>query len=78
MYKDCQFIGFASYFRRYIKNFALIARPLTKLTRKDLTFVWGDEREWTFQQLKSYLVKRPVLALYNVSADHEVHTDASK
>ena len=73
-----QFIGLTSYFRRFIKGFATIAKPLTNLTKKDVPFSWTEQQEDAFQTLKRKLVERPVLALYNREAITELHTDASK
>jgi hypothetical protein len=73
-----QFIGLTSYFRRLIKNFATKAKPLTKLTKANMPFIWGKEQEEAFRFLKQRLVERPVLALYNRDAHTELHTDASK
>lgn len=73
-----QFVGLASFFRRFIFNFATIARPLTKLTKADFAWQWNEEQELAFQELKSRLVSRPVLALYNPQFHTEVHCDASK
>jgi hypothetical protein len=73
-----QFIGLTSYFRRFIKNFATKAKPLTKLTKANMPFIWGKEQEEAFRFLKQRLVERPVLALYSRDAHTELHTDASK
>lgn len=73
-----QFVGLASFFRRFIYNFASIARPLTKLTKADVTWTWGEEQESAFLNIKSKLIARPILALYNTEFDTEVHCDASK
>ncbi|GKD23508.1 hypothetical protein Tco_1225211 [Tanacetum coccineum] len=42
------FLGLAGYYRRFIKNFSKIARPLTILTQKNKTYVWGEEQEEAF------------------------------
>lgn len=73
-----QFVGLASYFRKYVRDFATIARPLTQLTKKNVTWSWGDEQNKAFEVLKEKLSSRPVLVLYNSGARTEVHTDASK
>lgn len=73
-----QFMGLTSYFRKYIERFAIIAQPITKLTKKDFEFMWGDEQERAFTTLKSKLIDRPLLGLYNRNAITELHTDASK
>jgi hypothetical protein len=56
------FIGFCSYYRRFIEGFADIAKPLHKLTQKGKLFVWTDECQVSFDQLKNCLVRSPVLA----------------
>lgn len=73
-----QFIGLTSYFRKFIRGFAEIARPLTQLTKKNVEWVWGQDQEHAFQTLKQRLVERPILAIYDRAAKTEVHTDASK
>ncbi|KAI3740183.1 hypothetical protein L2E82_30605 [Cichorium intybus] len=40
-----QFLGLAGYYRRFIKNFSKIAKPLTALTQKGVTFKWGDKQD---------------------------------
>lgn len=73
-----QFIGLTSYFRKFIRGFAEIARPLTQLTKKDVEWTWGDIQETAFQTLKKRLIERPVLGIYDRNARTELHTDASK
>ncbi|KAG6464791.1 hypothetical protein O3G_MSEX014731 [Manduca sexta] len=73
-----QFLGLASYFRKFIKNFAQIASPLMKLLRKNVEWEWGPEQQDAFSILKSKLIQRPILAIYDHEAETELHTDASK
>lgn len=73
-----QFVGLASFFRRFIYNFATIAKPLTKLTKADVSWHWGAEQEESFQNIKAKLITRPILALYDPGYETEVHCDASK
>lgn len=73
-----QFIGLASYFRKFIKDFATIARPLTKLTKKAVAWCWGNEQQRAFDILKQRLISRPILAIYKQGAEIELHTDASQ
>ncbi|CAH0723337.1 unnamed protein product, partial [Brenthis ino] len=73
-----RFIGLTSFFRRFIKNFAIIARPLTDLLKKNFSWNWTDQQENSFITLKSKLVERPILALYDQKLETELHTDASK
>ncbi|GJX83727.1 putative reverse transcriptase domain-containing protein [Tanacetum coccineum] len=53
----------AGYYRRFIENFSKIAKPLTLLTQKNKTYVWGDKQDEAFQILKEKLCNAPVLAL---------------
>lgn len=73
-----QFVGLASYFRKFIQNFAIIARPLTDLTRKDVAWHWDVKEEESFEQLKRALIQRPVLGIYDPKNETFLHTDASK
>ncbi|CAG9133253.1 unnamed protein product [Plutella xylostella] len=73
-----QFLGLVSYFRKFIQSFAQIAYPLTKLLKKNSMWEWTTVQQDSFDILKSKLVERPVLALYDPTAETELHTDASK
>ncbi|XP_068305042.1 uncharacterized protein [Pyrus communis] len=66
------FLGLVGYYRWFVKDFSVIALPLTKLTRKGVKFEWDDKCEQSFQQLKYCLTHAPVLALPNDSGDFEL------
>jgi len=51
------FFGLASYYRRFVKGFATIAEPLTRLTRKMAGFEWTEEAQQAFDALKKALVE---------------------
>ena len=72
-----QFVGLASYYRRFIKGFATIAQPLHCLTRKGAKFVWDTACQDAFQSLKDKLVSHPVLSYPNFDKDFILETDAS-
>ncbi|GJR73257.1 putative reverse transcriptase domain-containing protein [Tanacetum coccineum] len=72
------FLGLAGYYRRFIENFSKIAKPLTLLTQKNKTYVWGDEQDEAFRILKEKLCNAPVLALPDGPDDFVVYYDASK
>ena len=55
------FLGLANYYRRFVKNFSLIAKPLTILTSKDQPWTWGREQQQAFETLKQKLGTTPVL-----------------
>ncbi|GJV36560.1 putative reverse transcriptase domain-containing protein [Tanacetum coccineum] len=73
----CQFLGLAGYYRRFIKGFSKIARPMTKLTQKSVKFDWGEKAEAVFQLLKQKLCSEPILALPEGSENFMVYCDAS-
>ncbi|GJY07241.1 reverse transcriptase domain-containing protein [Tanacetum coccineum] len=72
-----QFLGLAGYYRRFIKGFSKIAKPMTELTQKNQKFDWGEEQEEAFQLLKQKLCAAPILALPEGSEDFVVYCDAS-
>jgi hypothetical protein len=72
------FLGLASYYCEFIKNFAKIATPLTNLLKKSSgTYEWEEACNEAFETLKGILVKVPVLNLPNFDKDFEIHSDAS-
>ena len=73
-----RFVAFANYYRRFIKNFAEIAYPLNKLTRKKVDFIWTKECQEAFETLKNRLSNPPVLAYPNFDLPFTITTDASK
>ena len=56
------FLGTVGYYKRFIKNYADIARPLYELTKKNYKFVWTQQREDSFQLLKQKLISAPIMA----------------
>ncbi|GJR14615.1 putative reverse transcriptase domain-containing protein [Tanacetum coccineum] len=72
-----QFLGLAGYYRRFIKGFSKIAKPMTKLTQKSVKFNWGEKEETAFQTLKQKLCSAPILALPEGSENFVVYCDAS-
>lgn len=57
------FLGLAGYYRKFVKDFGLICKPLTQLLRKGVPFKWTAVTEAAFQQIKQALITAPVLAL---------------
>lgn len=76
--KDLQsFLGLAGYYRKFIKNFSYIARPLTQLLKKDAEFRWTDQEQEAFQILKEKLTSAPLLQYPDFSKPFTLTTDAS-
>ncbi|GKC93706.1 putative reverse transcriptase domain-containing protein [Tanacetum coccineum] len=72
-----QFLGLVGYYRRFIKGFLKIAKPVTKLTQKSMMFEWGEKEDVAFQLLKQKLCSVPILALPEGSENFVVYCDAS-
>lgn len=73
------FIGLTGFFRKFVHMYAVMARPLTDLTKKDVKFELGEEEIKSIEALKSALCQEPVLKLFNPEAEvTQVHTDACK
>ena len=76
----CQFLGLASYYRRYIRNFANVAAPLYSLTQANMTFSWNENCTSAFEFLKHCLMEAPVFVYPSFSSDATefvLQTDAS-
>jgi len=72
-----KFLGFCSYYRRYVRHFADIAAPLHQLTTKNSVFHWTEEHQAAFEQLRKALVSAPVLAVPDFTKPFILDTDAS-
>ena len=83
-----QFIGFAGYYRRFIKNFSQISQPLTELmptpqkknkkkSKEQKPWHWGEKQESAFNRLKELLSSTPILAYADYTKPFELHIDAS-
>lgn len=83
-----RFLGFIGYYRRFIKNFSKIAKPLTALMpipndkkkgkqSAQQKWKWGNTEEEAFKRLKDCLASPPILGFPDYSQPFEVHTDAS-
>lgn len=72
-----RFIGLANYFRKFINNYALKAKPLHNLLKKSVSFEFDETCLRAFNTLKDELVSYPLLQLFDPHADKELHTDAS-
>ncbi|GAA0145743.1 hypothetical protein LIER_05867 [Lithospermum erythrorhizon] len=71
------FLGLTGYYRRFIQDFSLIATLMTKLTRNGVPFVWSEECDNCFNELKRRLATAPVLILPSGNEGYVVYSDAS-
>ena len=72
-----QFLGLAGYYRRFIKDFAKISKPLTKLLQKDTPFAWTEKATESFETLKTFLCNAPLLQFPDLTKSFNITTDAS-
>ena len=77
MSKIRSFLGLAGYYRRFVQGFFSIAAPLTRLTRKAISFQWTQDCESSFQELKDRLTSAPVLTILAGLEGYTLYTDAS-
>ena len=73
----CAFLGLVGYYRKFIKNFAKIAKPLTMLTRMDVKFEWKETHHCAFMKLKDAIIQAPILQYPDTTKPYIVYTDAS-
>lgn len=71
------FLGFVNFYRRFIKDFAKMARPLHDLEKKDTVFQWGHSQQEAFDKIKAAVTTAPVLAHPDPAKPYIVETDAS-
>jgi len=73
------FLGFANFYRRFIKNYSQVAKPLTELTKKEKGkgWVWNQEAEAAFKDLKYRFATAPILAHFDPAKPVIVETDTS-
>ena len=72
-----KFLGLANYYRRFVKDFAKLARPLNNLTRKEEKWKWRNEQQKAFEQLKMVFMSRPLLVAPDLDKEFRVEADAS-
>ena len=71
------FLGLVGYYRKFMKGFAKIAKPLTLLTRQQVKFNWTLEHQEAFIHLKEAIVQAPILHYPNPNKTYIIYTDAS-
>jgi len=72
-----KFLGLANYYRRFIKDFAQIARPINMLTRKNVRWQWENKQQQVFDELKEIFTTRLVLAAPDLDKEFRVEAGTS-
>ena len=70
------FLGLVGYYKKFIKGFTKIAKPLTLLTRQQVKFNWTPEHQEAFIHLKEAIVQAPILHYPNPNKTYIIYTDA--
>jgi len=71
------FLGFANFYRRFIRDYSKITTPLSSLTRKEKEWEWGDKQQGAFDTLKTAMITEPILQHFNPERAVTIETDAS-
>ena len=72
------FLGLVGYYRRFIKGFSKLSKPMTALLEKNAKFVWSDKCQVNFEELRKRLTTAPVLVLLDLSKKFSIYCDASR
>ena len=70
-------MGFANFYRRFIRDFAKITCPLHELTKKNTPWTWGPEQQEAFESLKCAFTTEPILVMWDPEKDTRVESDLS-
>lgn len=73
-----RFLGMTGFYRKFVPSYACLALPLTNLAKKEVDFVWTEDCQSAFEQLKEKLISAPVLVKAQMDRTFILTTDASK
>ena len=72
-----KFLGLENYYRQFVKDFAKIARPLHKITRKEIKWSWGEKQQKAFEELKKRFITELVLVTPDLDKEMRVEVNTS-
>ena len=73
-----QFLGLIGHYQKFIPKFSDMAKPLTNLTKKNISYEWTPECRKTSKLLKNLLIQEPILKYQDPTKPYTLYTDASK
>jgi hypothetical protein len=76
-FRDSKFYGLVGYYRRFIKDFSKIAKPMMKLLEKNKAFEWTAECQASFEELRRRLTSAPVLVLTDLTKKFDIYCGTS-
>ena len=71
------FLGLACCYRRFVKGFSMTAAPMTRLLQKNMKFEWSEKCQASFEKLKAFLIKAPVLTQPTYDKEYVIFCDVS-
>lgn len=71
------FLGMVGYYRKFVRHYGIMSKPLTNLPKKAVLFVWTYEANASFEAIKKALISAPILAFLDFSKPFTVESDAS-
>ena len=71
------FLGLAGYYRRFVKGFSMTAAPMTRLLQKNVKYEWSEKCQRSFDKLKTFLTKAPVLTQPTCGREYVIFSDTS-
>ena len=71
------FVSMCSFYRKFVRSFSEVSRPLTEMLKNHVKFRWGPEQQDAFDSLKQKIVECPILQFPDLSKEFTLRTDAS-
>ena len=73
----CSFLGLVGYYGRFVKGFSMTAAPMIRLLQKNVKFEWSEKCQRSFDKLKAFLTKAPVLTQLTCNKEYVIFSDTS-
>ena len=71
-------LGFGNFYQKFIRGFSHLAQPLNQLLKKDQPFIWTDEAQQAFDDMKKRFMEEPVLIMPDQTKPFQIECDTSK